>query len=52
MRAEICISTGLDPIAQPPGKETSASPNLAKSGPKTKNFNSIFHKGDFCHARK
>ena len=29
------ISTGLVPIAQPPGNETFALPNLASSGPKT-----------------
>ena len=33
MRAFKCRSTGREPIAQPPGKETSARPNLANKGP-------------------
>ena len=32
----ICRSTGLGPIAQPPGKDTLASPNLVIKGPKIK----------------
>ena len=32
----MCRSTGLDPIAHPPGKETRACPYFASKGPKTK----------------
>ena len=31
----MCWSTGREPIAQPPGNETSAAPNLASKGPST-----------------
>ena len=31
----ICKSTGLDPIAHPPGMDTSACPNRASNGPST-----------------
>ena len=34
-KPERCMSTGLSPIAHPPGRETSASPSLARSGPIT-----------------
>ena len=30
-----CMSTGLVPMAQPPGSETLASPQRASSGPST-----------------
>ena len=35
-RPFMCKLTGLEPIAQPPGKETSASPKRANRGPNTK----------------
>ena len=35
-KANKCKSTGLVPIAQPPGKETFALPYLVSRGPKTR----------------
>ena len=38
----ICISTALTPIAQPPGKDTFASPNLPSKEPNSKTDALIF----------
>ncbi len=35
-RPLMCWSTGREPIAQPPGSETSAAPCRASSGPSTR----------------
>ncbi len=39
-----CKSIGREPIAQPPGKNASALPNLASNGPITKNEVLLFQK--------
>ncbi len=35
LRPSMCRLTGRDPIAQPPGSDTSAVPNFANKGPST-----------------